>query len=199
MQNFRPKSGIFHPNENISARDWKERKRSFLRKNWESIWNPVCVLDFQIMRFILSPEIRWDRIIQIHYIFNIISGTDFFILFIQTHSDKAFHGNNIYMSQEQVFNLINKCTSMFSTRGWKKWKWESSINRNSYCSIGWTCETVPMRVQIVGNFQAGWIKTIPGWNLKYQEVENARQGPGIKLSVTFPVCGPENNFKFTGI
>jgi hypothetical protein len=42
-----------------------------------------------------------------------------------------------------------------------------------------------MRVQIVGNFQSGRIKTIQGWNSKYQEVENARQGPGIKLSITF--------------
>jgi hypothetical protein len=30
-------------------------------------------------------------------------------------------------------------------------------------------------------------KTIQGWNSKYQEVENARQGPGIKLSITFSV------------
>jgi hypothetical protein len=53
-------------------------------------------------------------------------------------------------------------------------------------------------VQIVGNFQAGRIKTIQSWNSKYQEVENVRQGPGIKLCVTFPVCGPKNNFSSRG-
>jgi hypothetical protein len=31
------------------------------------------------------------------------------------------------------------------------------------------------------------------------QMENALQGPGIKLRATFLVCGPENNFQSPGI
>jgi hypothetical protein len=57
-----------------------------------------------------------------------------------------------------------------------------------------------MRVQIVGNFQAGGNKTIQGWNSEYQEVDLARPArTWNKMNVTFPVCGPENNFHSPGL
>jgi hypothetical protein len=52
-----------------------------------------------------------------------------------------------------------------------------------------------MGVQICHKFPCWHNQDIPGLEFKISRVENARQGYGIKLSLTFPGCGLEIIFR----